>query len=52
MGHLYTKLPKNKIKERMDHFKELAKQLIKIRNQVIFVIKKIGAAKGSKKTKN
>jgi len=31
LGYLNTKLPVEKIKERMDHFKDEAKQLIEIR---------------------
>ena len=31
LGYLYTKLPEEKIKKRMDHFKEQAKQLMELR---------------------
>jgi hypothetical protein len=51
VGYLYTKLPKKKIKERMDHFKEQAQQLMEIRKSGHRSGKKIRGAKKGKKTK-
>jgi hypothetical protein len=45
LGYLYTKLPKNKIKERMDYFKDQANQLMKIRTSGRSPARKIGRTK-------
>ena len=51
LGYLYAKVPEEKIKERMDHFKELAQQLIIIRKSGHLRVKKIREAKGGKRTR-
>jgi len=45
-----SKLPKKKIKERMDHFEEQANQLMKIRKSGHLPGKNIRGAKRGKKT--
>ncbi len=45
LGYLYTKLPKKKIMERMDYFKDQAKQLMEIREAGHFPDKKIRRVK-------
>ncbi len=51
LGYLYTKQPKKTIKERMDHFKDLAQQLMKIRESGRRPDKKIGSTKGGRRVK-
>ena len=51
LGYLYSKLPKKKITERMDYFKDQANQLMKIRKSGHRPGKKIRGAKRGKKAR-
>jgi len=51
VGYLNTKLPEEKIKERMDYFKEQAKQLMEMKKSGHLPDKKIREAKGGKRTR-
>ena len=51
LGYLYSKLPKKKIKERMDYFKDQAQQLMKIRKSGHRPAKRNREAKGGKRTR-
>jgi len=51
LGYLYTKQSKKRIKERMDYFKDQARQLMEIRKSGHPANKKIQQSKRGKKTK-
>jgi hypothetical protein len=51
LGYLYSKLPKKRIKERMDYFRDQAGQLMKIRKSGHRPAKRIREAKGGKRTR-
>ncbi len=52
LGYLYSKLPRKKIKERMDYFKDQANQLMKIRESGQLSNKKIRGARRNRKRKS
>jgi len=51
MGYLYTKLPEKRIRERMDYFKELANELIKIRKSGSLRVRKTRGVKEARRQK-
>ena len=52
VGYLYAKVPRKKIKERMDYFKDQARQLMEIRKSGYRLAKKIRGAQKRRKAKS